>query len=104
MSRRRVGPAPSPIVRHLPAIMRCRQTQQQQAADDDADHHGRAEGTPCVVVFGVLNEERNHVHSPTGRSAIKSSLSGPFLDENESAVEDASTRRAEGVLRRGVPR
>ena len=92
---------PLPTVRRLPASLRCRQTQQQQAADDDADHHDRAEGTPRVVVFAVLNEERNHEYDPTDRSAIRSSLSGRFPDEDESVFEDDVDRLATAGVTRG---
>ncbi len=80
-------PSPLLIVRRLPASPRCRQPQHQQAADDDADHHDRAEGTPGVVVFAVFNEQRNHEYNPTDRSAIRGSSSGRFLDETESVFE-----------------
>ena len=68
-----VSPALSLVVRPLPASPHSRRTQQQQAADDDAEHHDRAEGTPRVVVFAVLNEETNHGYDPTGRSDSRGS-------------------------------
>jgi hypothetical protein len=88
------------VVRPLPASPRCRQPQQQQATDDDADHHDRAEGTPSVVVFAVFNEQRNHEYKPTDRSAIRSSSSGRFLGKEESVFEgDVDKLAAAGITR-----
>lgn len=55
----------------LLASSRCRDAHQQEAAHDGADHQGCSEATPRVVVFAVLNEERNHKHNPTDRLAGK---------------------------------